>query len=128
MKLHMLKCKLHQAVVTHVELSYDGSCAIDQDLLKASGILPFERIEIYNINNGERFATYAIEGERGSGMISLNGAAARKAVVGDQIIICAYAEIESDAAARHKPRLVYLDRKNKIDRTSENIALQTIVQ
>ena len=126
MKLHMLKCKLHQAVVTHAELNYDGSCAIDQDLLKAAGILPFEQVEIYNINNGERFATYAIEGERGSGMISLNGAAARKAVIGDQVIICAYAEIDADQAARHKPTLVYLNRKNKIDRTSEDIALQTI--
>ena len=126
MKLHMLKCKLHQAVVTHAELNYDGSCAIDQDLLKAAGILPFEQVEIYNINNGERFATYAIEGERGSGMISLNGAAARKAVIGDQVIICAYAEIDADQAARHKPTLVYLNRKNKNDRTSEDIALQTI--
>ena len=124
MKLHMLKCKLHQAVVTHVELTYDGSCAIDQDLLESAGILPFERVEIYNINNGERFATYAIEGQRGSGMISLNGAAARKAVVGDQLIICTYAEIDADSASRHKPRLVYLSSLNKIDRTSENIALQ----
>ena len=126
MKLAMLKCKLHQAAVTHAELSYDGSCAIDQELLEAAGILPFERIEIYDINNGERFATYAIEGERGSGLISVNGAAARKVSVGDRVIICAYVEMDEVAAIQHKPRLVYLDEKNGIVRMSERIALQPL--
>lgn len=125
MNLSMLKCKLHQAVVTHAELAYDGSCAIDQDLLDAAGILPYERIEIYDIDNGERFATYALEGQRGSRLISMNGAAARKVAVGDRIIICAYAEMAVEAARRHKPRLVYLDATNTIVRTSENIPMQT---
>ena len=126
MKLSMLKCKLHQAAVTHAELTYDGSCAIDQELLEAAGILPFERIEIYDIDNGERFATYAIEGERGSGLISVNGAAARKVSVGDRVIICAYVEMSEEEAISHKPRLVYLDAQNNIVRTSETIAMQPL--
>jgi aspartate 1-decarboxylase len=124
MNLSMLKCKLHRAVVTHAELAYDGSCAIDQDLLEAAGLLPFERLEIYNINNGERFATYAIVAERGSGIISMNGAAARKVAVTDRVIICAYVSLDANEAATHNPRLIYLDDKNQIDRTSGNIPTQ----
>ncbi len=122
----MLKCKLHQATVTHAELGYDGSCAIDQELLEAAGILPFERLEIYDINNGERFATYAIEGERGSGLISVNGAAARRVAVGDRIIICTYAEMEESAAIGHQPRLLYLDEKNNVVRTAGTIPMQAM--
>ena len=105
-------------------LNYEGSCGIDQDFLDAAGIVEYEAIDIYNIENGERFSTYAISGERGSRMISLNGAAARKAAVGDRIIICAYGPMTEDEVAQHKPRLVYLDAQNNIVRTSKDIPLQ----
>lgn len=120
----MLRGKLHQARVTHAVLNYEGSCGIDQDFLDAAGIVEYEAIDIYNIENGERFSTYAISGERGSRMISLNGAAARKAAVGDRIIICAYGPMNEDEVAQHKPRLVYLDAQNNIVRTSKDIPLQ----
>jgi aspartate 1-decarboxylase len=120
----MLRGKLHQARVTHAVLNYEGSCGIDQDFLDAAGIVEYEAIDIYNIENGERFSTYAISGERGSRMISLNGAAARKAAVGDRIIICAYGPMTEDEVAQHKPRLVYLDAQNNIVRTSKDIPLQ----
>ncbi|WP_108649882.1 aspartate 1-decarboxylase [Dongshaea marina] len=120
----MLKGKLHQARVTHAVLNYEGSCAIDQDLLDAAGIVEYEKIEIYNIENGERFATYAISGERGSHMFSLNGAAARKAAVGDRIIICAYAPMDEQQVKTHKPKLVYLNADNQIERTSYDIPVQ----
>ena len=98
MNLTMLKAKLHRACVTHAELDYDGSCAIDSKLLDAAGILEFEQINIYNIANGERFTTYAIRAEAGSGIISVNGAAAHKARVGDRVIIAAYTTMEANAA------------------------------
>ncbi|MFH7566368.1 aspartate 1-decarboxylase [Oceanimonas smirnovii] len=120
----MLRGKLHQARVTHAELNYEGSCAIDQDLLDAVNIREYEQIDIYNIENGERFHTYAIAGERGSKMISLNGAAARKAAVGDRIIICAYAPMSEQQINSYDPNLVYLDADNNIVRTSKNIPLQ----
>ena len=120
----MLRGKLHQARVTHAVLNYEGSCGIDQDFLDAAGIIEYEAIDIYNIENGERFSTYAISGERGSRMISLNGAAARKAAVGDRIIICAYGPMTEDEVAQHKPRLVYLGAQNNIVRTSKDIPLQ----
>nr|WP_116475775.1 aspartate 1-decarboxylase [Zobellella maritima] len=120
----MLRGKLHQARVTHAELNYEGSCAIDQDLLDAANIKEYEQIDIYNIENGERFHTYAIVGERGSKMISLNGAAARKAAVGDRIIICAYAPMTEQQIEGYKPSLVYLDADNNIVRTSKDIPLQ----
>ncbi len=120
----MLRGKLHQARVTHAELNYEGSCAIDQDLLDAVNIREYEQIDIYNIENGERFHTYAIAGERGSKMISLNGAAARKAAVGDRIIICAYAPMTEQQIESYDPNLVYLDAGNNIVRTSKNIPLQ----
>ncbi|MEQ1438633.1 aspartate 1-decarboxylase [Fontimonas sp. SYSU GA230001] len=124
MQLHMLKCKLHRACVTHAELDYDGSCAIDSKLLELAGILEFEQIDIYNITNGERFTTYAIKAEPGSGIISVNGAAAHKARVGDRVIICAYGVVESAAARNHKPRLVYLDEHNRVVRTANTIPVQ----
>jgi aspartate 1-decarboxylase len=120
----MLKGKLHQARVTHAELEYEGSCAIDQDMLDASGILEFEQIQIYNIDNGQRFTTYAIAGERGSKIISVNGAAAHKAEVGDRIIICAYVGMSNAEAMTHKPSLVYLDKDNNIVRTSKDLPVQ----
>lgn len=124
MQLTMLKAKLHQACVTHAELHYDGSCAIDADLLEAAGIREFEQIDIYNIDNGERFTTYAILGERGSRIISANGAAARKCAPGDRVIICAYARMSEAEAAGHKPRLVYLDAQNQIVKSSNTIPVQ----
>jgi len=124
MRITMLKGKLHQARVTMAQLNYEGSCAIDQDLLDAAGILEYEKIEIYNVENGERFSTYAIAGERGSKIISVNGAAARKASVGDRVIICAYVELEDEELQTHKPKLVYLDVGNNIVRTSKDVPVQ----
>lgn len=124
MKLNMLKAKLHQACVTHAELHYDGSCAIDQDLLDAAGIREFEQIDIYNIDNGERFTTYAILGVRGSKLISVNGAAARKAAPGDRVIICSYAAFDAVELENFKPRLVYLNEKNEIIKSSCTIPAQ----
>jgi len=124
MQLNMLKCKLHQARVTHAELDYDGSCAIDSRLLELAGIMEFEQIQIYNITNGERFTTYAILAEPGSGIISVNGAAAHKARVGDRVIICAYANFEAAEAKVHKPKLVYCDAQNRVVRSTNTIAVQ----
>lgn len=120
----MLKGKLHQARVTHAELEYEGSCAIDQDLLDAAGILAFEKIDIYNIDNGERFSTYAISGERGSKMISVNGAAAHKASPGHRVIICAYGMLDEADAVKHQPSLVYCDEGNNIKGTGNGIPTQ----
>ncbi|MEK6805163.1 MAG: aspartate 1-decarboxylase [Pseudomonadota bacterium] len=124
MQLTLLKSKLHQARVTNAELDYDGSCAIDTRLLDAAGILEFEQIQIYNITNGERFTTYAIKGEAGSGIISVNGAAAHKARVNDRVIICTYTQMDANAARIFKPRLVYLNEQNRIVRTSNIIPMQ----
>ena len=124
MQRTMLKGKLHQARVTMAQLNYEGSCAIDQDFLDASGILEYEAIDIYNVENGERFSTYAIAGERGSKIISVNGAAARKAAVGDRLIICAYVGMDDAAAQNHKPSLVYLDQDNNVVRTSKAVPVQ----
>lgn len=124
MHVTMLKGKLHKAQVTHCELEYEGSCAIDTRLLEAAGILPFEQIQIYNVDNGERFTTYAIEGEPGSGIVSVNGAAAHKAAVGHRVIICAYAQMEAAEAREFTPNLVYLDTRNAIVRTGYGIPVQ----
>ena len=124
MELTLLKSKLHQARVTHSELEYEGSCAIDGDLLKAAGIQEYEQIHIYNLKNGERFVTYAIQAEAGSGIISVNGAAAHKASPADRIIICSYARLSQQEAATFKPALVYLDENNRISRTSNQIPVQ----
>lgn len=118
MNLTMLKSKLHRVTVTHAELDYEGSCAIDRDLLDAAGILPFEQLHIYNVANGERFTTYAIDAPRGSGTIGVNGAAAHKASPGDLLIICTYAELERHEAERFQPTLVYVDGSNAITHTS----------
>lgn len=124
MLLTLLKAKIHRATVTHAELHYEGSCAIDSDLLALAGILDNERVEIYNIGNGERFATYAIRAEAGSGIISVNGAAAHKAAPGDLVIICAYGQCEAAEAAAHRPRLVYVDGDNRMTHTNETIPPQ----
>jgi aspartate 1-decarboxylase len=124
MQLTLLKAKLHQARVTHSELEYEGSCAIDADLLHAAGIHEYEQIHIYNLNNGERFTTYAIRAQADSRIISINGAAAHKAEPGDRVIICAYAELAQHEVANFKPKLVYLDEENRIKRTSDQIPVQ----
>jgi len=124
MQLTLLKAKLHQARVTHSELEYEGSCAIDSDLLNAAGIHEYEQIQIYNLNNGERFSTYAIRAQAGSRSISINGAAAHKAEPGDRVIICTYAELAQHEVTTFKPKLVYLDEKNRIKRTSDQIPVQ----
>ncbi len=124
MNLTLLKSKLHRATVTHSELDYEGSCAIDLDLLELAGIREYEQLHIYNVSNGERFITYAIVAEAGSGTISVNGAAAHKANPGDKIIICTYAEMSETEADKFKPVLVYLDDNNKVERTSNKISMQ----
>jgi aspartate 1-decarboxylase len=110
----MLQAKLHRARVTQACLDYEGSCGIDEDLLDASGILPNQYIEIYNVSNGERFCTYAIKGRRGSGEISLNGAAARKAAIGDVMIICAYSSYSEAELATYEPVVVLIDEQNRV--------------
>ena len=120
----MLKAKLHKACVTHAELDYEGSCAIDGILLDSAGIREFEQIQIYDISNGERFTTYAIRAENGSGIISVNGAAAHKAAVGDRVIICAYGSYTEAELLNHKPKLVYLDETNNITKSSNTIPVQ----
>ena len=124
MHLTMLKSKLHQARVTHSELEYEGSCAIDGLLLEAAGIQEYEQIQIYNLANGNRFTTYAIRAEDGSGIISVNGAAAHKANPADRVIICTYAQLDQKELAGFKPKLVYLDESNNIMRTGEQIPVQ----
>lgn len=120
----LLKGKLHMASVTQAELWYDGSCAIDAELVKLAGLQEFEQIDIYNVANGERFTTYVILAEAGSGTISMNGAAARKVQVGDRVIIAAYGQFDKEQSAKHQPRLVYLDEKNHVERTSDTIPVQ----
>ncbi|MBU0498661.1 MAG: aspartate 1-decarboxylase [Gammaproteobacteria bacterium] len=124
MQLTLLKCKIHRACVTHSELEYEGSCAIDRNLLRLAGILPYEQIQIYNVANGERFTTYAIEAEPGSRVISVNGAAAHKASPGDRIIICAYAVLDEAELANFKPTLVYTNEHNRVIRTGDQIPVQ----
>jgi aspartate 1-decarboxylase len=109
----MLQAKLHRVRVTEADLHYEGSCGIDRALLDASGIRPNQYIEIYNIANGERFTTYVIEAPRGSGVISLNGAAARKAMVGDLLIICAYSQYSEAELQAHRPVVVLVDAQNQ---------------
>jgi aspartate 1-decarboxylase len=114
MQRQMLKSKIHRATVTHCELHYEGSCAIDENLLDSANLMENERVDIWNINNGERFSTYAIRGERGSGMISLNGSAARRAQVGDLLIIAAFANVdEAELKAGWEPDLVFVDEHNR---------------
>src|SRR5690606_8855124 len=114
MKSIMLRSKIHRATVTQADLHYEGSCGIDEDLLEAADIRVGERIELYNVNNGERFATYAIKGVRGSGEISLNGAAARRAHLGDLLIICTYGPMSDEEIETYVPKIVFVDEHNRI--------------
>lgn len=124
MQITLLKAKLHRATVTNSELGYEGSCAIDSDFLELAGIREYEQIQIYNVNNGARFTTYAIKAQAGSKTFSVNGAAARLACVGDLLIICTYAQYDSQEAQAHHPKLVYFDSQNNVLRTADNIPVQ----
>lgn len=116
MKINMLKSKIHRATVIQAELDYVGSITVDADLLDASGILEYEKVHIVDVNNGSRFETYTIAGERGSGMICLNGAAARCVSTGDKIILMAYCELTPEEAKEHQPTVVFVDDENRPDR------------
>ena len=114
MKRIMLLAKLHRVVVTEADLHYEGSCGIDEDLMDAANMRESEKIELCNINNGKRFSTYIIKAKRGSGAISLNGAAARKAHVGDHLIICTYGPVDDDQSKSHSPKIILVDDHNRI--------------
>jgi len=118
MLVNMLKGKIHRATVTQAELDYVGSITVDEELLEASGIYEYEKVQIVDINNGSRFETYTIAGERGSGLICLNGAAARQVQTNDKIIIMAYAVMDEKEVKNHPPRVVFVDDDNKIIRTT----------
>lgn len=120
----LLKSKIHRATVTHCELHYEGSCAIDENLLEAADIAENEQVHIWNINNGERFVTYAIKGARGSGMISVNGSAARRASTGDLIIVASFAQVHQDQLAAHKPKLVFVDAHNRQTGARDHVPVQ----
>jgi aspartate 1-decarboxylase len=120
----LLKSKIHRASVTHCELNYEGSCAIDEDLLDAANLGENEQVHIWNINNGERFITYAIRAERGSGIISVNGSAARRAAVGDLVIIAAFAQVHEDQVKGFEPKLVFVNPDNRIKEKRSTIPVQ----
>ena len=120
----MLKSKLHRVTVTHSELEYEGSCAIDTALLDAANIKEYEQISIYNITNGQRFTTYAIQAEKNSGIISINGAAAHKAHPGDKLIIATFSNYNEIELEKYQPLLVYVDSHNQITVTKNSIAIQ----
>lgn len=124
MQRTVLSSKIHRATVTHTELHYEGSCAIDEDLMEAAGLVENEQIHVWNINNGERFITYVIRGLRGSGIISLNGSAARRVIVGDLIIIAAFSQVLASELGEHAPRLVFVDEKNRVTEVRRQVAVQ----
>lgn len=119
----MLKSKIHRATVTGANVNYEGSISIDPILMEAADILPFEQVHVLDINNGSRLATYAIEGDRGSGEIVLNGAAARLASEGDLAIIITYRDVPEQDARSHKPTLVYVDADNRITRVASEVTV-----
>jgi aspartate 1-decarboxylase len=120
----MLKSKIHRARITGLNVDYEGSITIDRDLMEASDMLPYEQVQVLDVNNGARFTTYIIEGRPGSGEICINGAAARLAVKGDRVIILSYCHLEEDEARGHVPRVVHVDGRNRIDRQRiESLAL-----
>ena len=122
----LLKSKIHRVKTTHCELHYEGSCAIDEDLLDAANLVENEQVHIWNIDNGERFVTYAIKGERGSGMISVNGSAARRACVGDLLIIASFAQVDEKDVPNHKPQLVFVNEKNQQVQLRHHVPTQTL--
>jgi aspartate 1-decarboxylase len=124
MQRTMLKSKLHRVRVTHAELHYEGSCAIDRTLMDAADIREYQQVEIYNITNGERFTTYAISAERDSGIVSINGAAAHKATPGDLLIIATYAIYSEIELSKYHPELIYVDEQNRILDRRQEIPMQ----
>ncbi|MGE5665793.1 MAG: aspartate 1-decarboxylase [Betaproteobacteria bacterium] len=124
MQRNLLKSKIHRATVTAAELHYEGSCAIDLDLLEAADIREFERVEIWNVSNGARLNTYAIVAERGSGTISLNGSAARQAAVGDLVIIATFADYTEEEGRVHQPKLVFVDERNRPKELRSHVPVQ----
>lgn len=122
MRRTMMKSKIHQATVTEANLDYVGSITIDRDLMEAADLLPNERVQIVDNDNGERLETYVIEGEPGSGVVGLNGAAARRVYPGDTVIIISYADMDDEAARDHEPTVVFLDDRNRVVRTGPEIA------
>ena len=124
MQRTMLKSKLHRVTTTHADLHYEGSCAIDEDLLEAADIYENEQIDIWNVNNGERFTTYAIRAQRGSGVISVNGSAARRAAPGDILIIASFAQYDEKEIAQYEPKLIYFDIHNRIVDKRKKIPVQ----
>lgn len=121
---HLLKSKIHRATVTHCELHYEGSCAIDDDLLEAADLRENEQVHIWNVTNGERLITYAIRAQRGSGIVSLNGSAARRASVGDLVIIAAFGMVSDSQQEPHLPRLVFVDAQNRAKELRQGVAVQ----
>jgi aspartate 1-decarboxylase len=120
----MLKSKIHRATVTGADLHYEGSITIDKDLLEASDIIPYEAVAVWNVTNGNRFETYAIEGERGSGVICINGAAARMVSPRDLVIVASFVDMENSEALKHEPKLVFVDDKNRMLPTRAEVAGQ----
>jgi len=120
---NLLKSKIHRATITEANISYEGSITIDPLLMEAADILSFEQVHVLDINNGERFLTYAIPGQRGAGQVCVNGAAARLVSEGDTVIILTYASLTEEETATHKPTLVYVDSDNRITRVAEEIAI-----
>jgi aspartate 1-decarboxylase len=116
MHRHLMKSKIHRATITSADLHYEGSLTVDEELLDAADLLPYEEIQVVNVNNGSRFTTYVIAGERGSGVVLLNGAAARLGLPGDLVILIAYASLEDAEARRFTPRVVFVDERNRIIR------------
>lgn len=119
----MFKSKIHRATITQAELYYEGSLTVDVELMNEADLLPYEKVSVVNVNNGERFETYLIPGDPGSGVICLNGAAARKGSVGDEVIIIAYASMSDEEARAHKPAVVHVDKRNRIvSKSNEQLA------
>ena len=118
MTITMLKAKIHRAIVTQAELDYVGSITVDMDLLEQAGILEYEKVQIVDVNNGSRVETYTIAGERGSGVMCLNGAAARMVQTGDKIILMAYAQVTPEEASELRPTVLFVDEKNKVTKVT----------
>ena len=118
MTITMLKAKIHRATVTQAELDYVGSITVDMDLLEQAGILEYEKVQIVDVNNGSRFETYTIAGERGSGVMCLNGAAARMVQTGDKIILMAYAQVTPEEASELRPTVLFVNEKNKVTKVT----------
>lgn len=116
MQRHLMKSKIHRATITSADLHYEGSLTVDEDLLDAADLVTYEEIQVVNVNNGQRFSTYVIPGPRGSGVIQLNGAAARLGMAGDLVILISYAVFDEKEAERHSPTVVFVDSKNRIVR------------